>query len=273
MPTFELTRRAHIRGVELAWDRWADGRAEATPLVLCHGFSGSAWDFALVIPELARSRPVVALDHRGHGASTKLGQSAVAGADGPPGSPGYSIDELTSDFVAWLEEAARGPVHLLGHSMGGRIAMEAVLRRPDLVRSLILMDTTAGGFSAADPEMQALYDSFFASFDPADGIPEIYATMRGPEDDLIDAVVPPGWREQRITLASSFDPYALAALGRELLTLESRPLFDALGRVTCETTVIAGSRDHPLVDRAPQLVAAIPGAELAVIEGAYHSPQ
>jgi pimeloyl-ACP methyl ester carboxylesterase len=56
----------------VAWDRWGDGSG-GTPLFLCHGFSGSSHDFALAIEELAASCEVVAVDHRWHGRSQKLG--------------------------------------------------------------------------------------------------------------------------------------------------------------------------------------------------------
>src|SRR5436190_23457401 len=71
----DLTRRIAIHDVELAWNEWGT-RADAPPLLLCHGFSGSAHDFALHIPSLAADRRVIALDHRRHGRSTKTFDTA-----------------------------------------------------------------------------------------------------------------------------------------------------------------------------------------------------
>jgi pimeloyl-ACP methyl ester carboxylesterase len=255
----ELSRRLHVNGVELAWDRF--GNSDGTPLVLCHGFSGSAHDFVLHIPGLAGRRTVFALDHRGHGRSTKTGSADT-----------YSIESLTGDMVTWLEDAVGQPVDLLGHSMGGRIALEVTLDHPELVHSLILMDTSAGAFARADSPTGAMFRSFMASYDPAGGLPDM-TLMRGPEDDLIDATTPRDWRERKAELSAAFDPYALQGLGRELFNLESRSLGGRLGEIDRPVTVLVGSEDHPLVDQAPDLAAGIAGSELVVIDGGYHSPQ
>ncbi len=256
----ELSRRFEVDGMQLAWDSWDPGNG-SVPLVLCHGFSGSADDFAWQIPVLAEDRQVLALDHRGHGRSTKAADVAA-----------YSLPSLIADLVVWLEAVAPGPVHLLGHSMGGRIALEVALDRPDLVHSLILMDTSAGSFNPEDSAMRRMIASFLESFDPRKGLPDL-TLLRGPEDDLIEAITPVELRERRDELSAAFDPYALFALGRELFGLEQRDLSGELGRINCVTTVLAGANDHPLVDQAPAFAAGIPGAELVVIDGAYHSPQ
>ena len=94
--------------------------------------------------ELARRRRVVTYDHRGHGYSTKVGSL-----------DGYTIQQLADDLAAFLDAVGGGPVDLLGHSMGGRVVMTMVLERPDLVRSLILMDTSAWSFQPPDEEIRS----------------------------------------------------------------------------------------------------------------------
>ena len=191
-----------VDGVELAWDRW--GEDSGTPLVLGHGFSGSAQDFALEIPVLAAARPVVSFDRRGHGTSTKTADAAT-----------YTIDQLAADEIAFLEANADGPVDLLGHSMGGRVVLEVVLARPDLVRSLVLMDTSAWSFRTEDEAIRTLLTDFFETFDPTRGLPDM-SVMRNPEDDLIDERVPAAVREGRLAMQQQFDPWAMRDLGRVL---------------------------------------------------------
>ncbi|WP_144640678.1 alpha/beta fold hydrolase [Bordetella genomosp. 13] len=53
---------------------------------------------------------------------------------------GFSLDEHTGQVLDFIEQVAGEPAHLLGHSRGGRVALEAALRRPDLVRTLTLAD-------------------------------------------------------------------------------------------------------------------------------------
>ena len=255
-----LARQFSVDGVSLAWDRWGTDGGGA-PFVLCHGFSGSSHDFALTIEALATQRPVVAMDHRGHGRSEKLG--AV---------DSYSIDRLAADLTAFIEAEGLGPVDLLGHSMGGAISLRLTLARPDLVRSLILMDTSAWSFVPPDPAIAALMAGFIASFDPARGLPDL-ASMAGPEQALIAASTSAEWQAMKEAMASSFDPYAMKALGSELFSGSLDTVRSRLREITCPVTVIVGEHDHPFVDQAAELTDAVTDGRLSVIAGAYHSPQ
>lgn len=257
--SFQVRERFSVDGVELAWDGW--GPEVGTPLVLCHGFSGSADDFALNIPDLARDRPVLALDHRGHGRSTKTHDAAS-----------YPIDRLADDLATWLAAVVGGPVDLLGHSMGGRLVLQVALDHPELVRSLVLMDTSAWSF-LADVDVEHALVGFLEQFDPERGLPSMVGEGVGPEQDLIDATTPAGWREARKALISSFDPWAFRALGLQIFSDELPSLRERLVELTMPVTVVAGSLDHPLVDVAPELAGLLPDAELVLIDGAYHSPQ
>jgi pimeloyl-ACP methyl ester carboxylesterase len=249
-----------VNGVELAWDEWGQDDAHH-PFVLCHGFVGSSYDFALQVDALALDRRVVALDHRGHGLSTKTHDQAT-----------YSVAQLTDDFVAFLDKTATVPVDLLGHSLGGRIVLGAVLQRPDLVRSVILMDTTAWSFQPEDAQVQEMMGNFIANFDPAGGLPDPNS-LRGPEDALVEANTPDSWRARKLELYWSFDPYAFKAIGSELFTSDELSVRDRLPEITCAVTVLVGENDHPFVDQAPALAAEVPDGRLVIIDGAYHSPQ
>jgi pimeloyl-ACP methyl ester carboxylesterase len=255
----ELGRRFAVDGVELAWDRW--GPDDGTALVLGHGYSGSAQDFALVIGTLATERPIIAYERRGHGRSTNTGDAGS-----------YTIDRLVADEVAFLEANGGGPVDLLGHSMGGRIAVETTIEHPELIRSLIMMDTSAWSFQTQDPAIRDLLIGFFETYDPSRGLPDMSA-LRNPEDDIIEARVPEAVRAFRDELFQGFDPVALRELGAALFGDTSPSMRPRLGEITCPVTVVVGSEDHPFVDQAPELAAEVADGELVVIEGAYHSPQ
>jgi pimeloyl-ACP methyl ester carboxylesterase len=254
------TRRFAVNGVELAWDQWGDD-ASRPPLVLCHGFMGSSFDFALQVDALATDRPVVTVDHRGHGLSTKTHDEAT-----------YSVAQLTEDFIAFLEQAVRTPVDLLGHSMGGRVVLGAVLKRPDLVRSLILMDTTAWSFVPDDPQLREMMGGFIESFDPAGGLPDP-TSLRQPEDELVEAMTPESWRDRKLELYQLVDPYAFKAIGTELFSSQELSVRDRLPEISCPVVVLVGENDHPFVDQAPALAAEVAEGSCVVIAGAYHSPQ
>jgi pimeloyl-ACP methyl ester carboxylesterase len=263
-PTAASAEILHVNGVDLAWSERGTSPTGTPTLVLCHGYTGSSFDFALVVDALAADRRVVTLDQRGHGLSTKTGHLES-----------YTIEQLSADLVAFLEVVGEGPVDLLGHSMGGRVVMGLVLARPDLVRSLILMDTTAWSFLPPDEETRGLVHGFINAFDPAGGMPTSLS-LGGPEDVLTEASTPAEWRKEKDAIFAGMDAYAVKALGTALLgdgADDGDGLEADLPSIGCPTTVIVGARDHPLVDQAPALAGAVAKGRLTVIPGAYHSPQ
>ena len=111
------------------------GRADAgaTPLVLLHGFGGSAAAWRLPATRMATERAVLAFDLPGHGGS-------LSGGVGGAGSMARAV---ASD----LQERGIRRFHLAGHSMGGAVAALLALRRPEGVASLTLL--APGGFGTS----------------------------------------------------------------------------------------------------------------------------
>jgi pimeloyl-ACP methyl ester carboxylesterase len=113
------------------------------PIVLLHGWAGDSTDWSAQIPDLAERARVITIDLRGHGRS-----QATAG--------GYDAETLGRDVIAVLEQLALGPVDLIGHSLGGILASFVALTRPELVRSLLLIDPAYGQPAARAQEALAL---------------------------------------------------------------------------------------------------------------------
>jgi len=253
-----------VNSVELQWSERGSSPAGTPTLVLCHGFTGSSHDFALEVDALAVDRRVVTVDQRGHGRSTKTGHLE-----------GYTIEQLSADLTGFIDAVGEGPVDLLGHSMGGRVVMGLVLARPELVRSLILMDTSAWSFLPPDEDIRALLHGFIESFDPAGGMPASLS-LGGPEDVLIEERTPAEWRKEKDAIFAGMDAYAVKALGGVLMgdvSDDGSSLRAKLPSIVCPTTVIVGEHDHPLVDQAHELAGEVADGRLTVIPGAYHSPQ
>ena len=101
---------------------------EGEPLVLIAGLNSDHTLFRGMLPQLAASYQVIVFDNRG------VGQS------GKPDIP-YSIDMMADDTAGLLGALGITRAHLLGVSMGGRIAASLALRYPSLVKSLILVST------------------------------------------------------------------------------------------------------------------------------------
>lgn len=96
-------------------------------IVLVHGWMVSGAVYDPVIPALEGiGARVIVPDLRGAGESA-------------PGASGYAIDRYVEDVVAVMDAAGGGPVHMIGHSMGGQIAQVVAARHPDRVTRLALV--------------------------------------------------------------------------------------------------------------------------------------
>lgn len=110
------------------------GQGEDT-IVFSHGLLWSSRMFDNQVAVLKDNYRVITYDHRGQG------QSEVT-------ESGYDMDTLAGDAMALIEKLNLGKVHFVGLSMGGFVAMRIAARRPDSVKSIILIETSA------DPEPQ-----------------------------------------------------------------------------------------------------------------------
>jgi pimeloyl-ACP methyl ester carboxylesterase len=238
--------------VQLAYAVAGDPAPDGAPLVLVHGFMGNMRTWAPVLPALSAQRQVVTYDHRGHGDSPNTGDAA-----------GYTFDQLVADFAALLDALGLQRFHLLGHSMGGVVAMRYALDHADRVASLIPMDTAAvasggdnEGFMRMGVElartqgMQALFDTIGAALPDAPELAEMRDSLR---HDLL-----------------AMDPLAFVAFGEELLAYPS--FLDRLADLDLPATVLVGENDTGLRDAAALMAATLPQATLSVIENAGHNP-
>jgi pimeloyl-ACP methyl ester carboxylesterase len=105
-------------------------RGHGAPIVLIHGLAASLHDWDAVVPGLVSSGySTYALDLLGHGDSPK------------PLSPAYQMSWLVDHFAGWLDGLDLGkPPVLIGHSLGGYVALDYARRFPDRARALVLVD-------------------------------------------------------------------------------------------------------------------------------------
>lgn len=213
----------------------AEFGTEGEPLVLLHGLSGSSRWWRRNVPALARGARVVVPDVIGFGRTRLRGRL-------PP------IGEIADLLAGWMDRLALGPVDLVGHSMGGQIAVHLAARHPDRVRRLVLVD--AAGIPR--PVTPRTLVRFAAEVSPPRrwGDPFFLPTIVG------DALLA-GPRT------------ILRAIGH-ILHDDVRPL---LPQVAAPTLVIWGELDTIVpVAHARDFREGIPGARLAVLRGAAHNP-
>jgi pimeloyl-ACP methyl ester carboxylesterase len=244
---------AEIRSCRIRWFE----RGEGEPLVLVHGLGGAASNWTLLAPGLAERRRVLVPDLPGHGGS---------------GPPPHEADLGTyADLVAELLEGQEAtPAVVVGHSMGGLVAMRLAARRPDLVRALVLFET-AGIRSLS--RAAAVFLGLSGLVRPAKKVARlrhrVAATPRlrrlafgywgAADSTTMSAEAVLGWLE------GAADATDTVTAGRALL--RDDPRFD-LADITCTTLVVWGARDRllPVADgfefarrlRAP--IRVVPGA-------------
>ncbi|XP_066552338.1 sn-1-specific diacylglycerol lipase ABHD11 [Amia ocellicauda] len=115
------------RPVSLSYDVF-DGKTTDTPLVFLHGLFGSKSNFHSIAKSLVQrtGRKVLTVDARNHGNSNH--------------SPLLTYEAMTNDLHHLLKQLHIGKCVLIGHSMGGKVAMSSALQQPDLVERLVVVD-------------------------------------------------------------------------------------------------------------------------------------
>ena len=243
----------------------AEAGAGGRPLLLVHGFTGAKEDFTDFLDRLAaQGWHVVAPDLRGHGAS-----------DHPASEQSYSLESFAADLVALTDALRWDRFVLLGHSMGGMIAQHLVLSHPARVRGLVLMDTTHGPIDWIEADALALGASIVRE-QGMTALMEALETMRDDDPLITPAFLRvlderPGYGEFCDAKLLASAPAMWLAMSRTLLSQPDR--LELLAGVEVPTLVIAGEQDTPFVAHSERMAKTIPGARLAVIPDAGHSPQ
>src|SRR5579862_9167479 len=122
-----------VNGTSLYYEDSGPGSTGET-IAFSHGLLWNTSMFAAQIAALRARYRCIAWDHRGQGQSAADHRHCIG------------MELVTQDAIALLDRLAPGPVHFAGLSMGGFVAMRIAARRPELVRSLILLETSG------DPE-------------------------------------------------------------------------------------------------------------------------
>ncbi len=222
-------------GVEIAFEQAGEG----FPILLIHGFASNGrvnwWDTGWVKTLVQAGHRVITFDHRGHGQSEKLYDSAL-----------YPAAEMAEDAARLLDHLGIGQADVMGYSMGARVSAFLTLAHPGRVRKAIFaglasrMITGVGGAEAIAEALEA--------------------------EEARD-VTDPGARAFRLFADQTrSDRKALAACirsSREKISAEE------LSRVRVPVLVVAGEKDDVAGDVGP-LVNAIPGARGVTLPNRNH---
>jgi pimeloyl-ACP methyl ester carboxylesterase len=225
------------------------------PLLLIMGMSGTAlhWGEPL-LDALRRDFEVIAYDHRGVGASTRL--------QGP-----LTILQLAEDAAGLLEALGIESAHVLGVSMGGMVAQELAISRPELLRTLTLGCTYCGGpgSALASAEVGRRLMEGLGSGDRG------LALRTAWEVNVSPTYAGDGDAYGRFLEISARRAVAVAVIMAQMQAVLGHDTQSRLRALRVPTLVIHGTADELVPVQNARLIASlVPGARLVLLEGVGH---
>ncbi len=226
------------------------------PLLAIMGMSGTALHWGEpFLAQLGESFEVIAYDHRGVGASSRLADGQV------------TIPQMAADAAGLLEALGLSSAHVLGISMGGMVAQELALSRPDLISTLTLGCTYCGGegSAVAAPEViQKLSEPMLSGDREA-------AIRAGWEVNVSPSFAADEQAWQAFREIATQRAVAVPVVMAQMQAIMAHDTRDRLHEIAAPTLVIHGDLDQMLPIANGRLIASlIPGARLEVMEGVGH---
>jgi len=209
----------------------AQGAGDA--FVMLHGGFASVNTFAGFTPAFTGRYRVYSPERRGHGRMPDL--------DGP-----ITYEIMADDTIAFIDALGIGPVHLAGWSDGANVAMITVMRRPDLVRKLVLIGT-AVNIDGAKPWARALTEHM-----TVDHLPPMLL-------DEYAALSPDG---------RGHFPVVFAKLARAII--DTPQTLADLALIQAPTLIMAGDDDLVAVEHLEAMRTAVADGQLAIVPGTSH---
>jgi pimeloyl-ACP methyl ester carboxylesterase len=243
METKQEQEYASVNGLDMYYEIHGEGQ----PLVLLHGaFSAIGTSFGLLLPELAKSRQVIAFELQGHGRTADI--------DRP-----LSLEQMADDVAAALQYLGIEQADICGYSMGAAVALQLVMRHPDVVRKLILISVTYN-LAGIHPGIM-------------DGLGEMKPEM----------MVGSPWHDEYIQIAPH--PEHFAALFAKKAEMDQRMQdipAEAIQAIQSPTLLIIGDSDLTRPEHAVEMFrllgggvfgdtpAGLPKSQLAILPGTSH---
>jgi len=246
----QTAKHVDANGIPFAYVEAGSG----PPVVLIHGSVFDYREWSKQIKPLARHYRVIAYSRRYHWPNAQPGANADS-----------SYEVQVEDLAAIIKALKLGPVHLVGHSVGGAVALHLALRHPELIRSLFLADPGVGNLMLNTPEdevewqkgRQARIRDIFAS-ENAEEIVRKYAA------DVAPGVLEKATAEVRQMLLENVSAFRMDYTARRLpFTCEMA------AKITAPALVVSGDQS-PLQRIAEKTAACLKNAKFVSISKATH---
>ena len=245
-----------LEGADVRLNYFVEGDGQAVTLL--HGFTQSGRSWREVIATMPAGWRWIMPDLRGHG-ETRM----------QPGAP-CTMDGCTADLEMLWDHLGIDRTHLVGYSMGGRLALHVAARRPERLISLLTIGAHAG-LEGEAREGRRQGDEALAQRIEKDGLEAfinywtalpLFAGLERRGPSFVAQV-----RAERMRNTTA----GLAASLRGMGAGEMEPLWDELGRVTVPSTFVAGQLDHGYVASARRLAAVVPNGRIEIVLRAGHA--
>jgi len=270
--TIEIASHVGPAKLDIAYERLGD--PAAAPVLLIMGLNAQliAWPDGLCDELIQRGVQLVRFDNRDAGQSSHMTgvPNMAAALAGDASSAPYTLSDMAADTVGLLDALGLASVHLVGASMGGFIAQTIAIEHPARVRSLTSIMSSTGDRAVGQPHPDVM--RLFAAGAVTDRAQVVQRSV-----DVFGVIGSPGFPADLDGVAEragrafdrSFDPFGILRQGVAVIASGDRTA--RLRSLTVPTLVIHGSADK-MVDTSGgrATAAAIPGAELVVIEGMGH---
>ena len=222
-------------------------------VVFLHGFLGSSGDWHDTIAHLSDGCCCIAIDLPGHGRTP-------CNLD--------TFDDACDHIIKTVASLNRTDVVLVGYSMGGRLALNSVLRSPQSFRMLVLESASPGLSSVEEREARRHHDERIA-----------HELETRPFDEFLDnwysqpvfASLKPEQRQHMKSRRLQNNPMALARVLRACSVGRQPPLWDRLPELTVPLRVVAGEKDNKYVDIAGQIGTTGSDVQVAISPGCGHN--
>ncbi len=251
-------RTVKVNGITLHYLDW--GPADAPPVVLLHGITGHArvWDH--LARHLTPARRVLALDQRGHGDSD------------PAPDDDYRVGTMADDLAAFAGSLHLDRYALVGHSMGGRIAIQYAGEHAARLERLVIIDIGPDINLAGLQRVRDMMANAPERIESEEWAVEYIRRANPRQDpDLLRERVRHGLRRQpdgELTWKYARGLREMMRAGRR----DTVDLWEPLPRITCPTLVVRGAESDILApDVAKKMAERLPDGRLVEIAGAGHT--